>query len=82
MFHTMATIKCRRSRGYKPETKQVVTTATGQVDIRVYGLFVFYIFFMDEDEERFVLNINWHKFVVATSYATELYGETWNMPLA
>lgn len=44
MLHTMATIKCRRSKGYKQETKQVVTTVTGQDDIRVCGLFVFYIF--------------------------------------
>lgn len=78
----MATIKCRRSRDYKPETKQVVTTATGQVDIRVCGLFVFYIFFSDEDEECFGLLVNWHKVVVATSYAAELYGETGNMPSA
>lgn len=77
----MATIKHRQIRGYKPETKQVVTTATGQVDIRVCGLFVYYIFFMDEDEECFGL-LNWYKFVVATSYAAEFYGETGNMPSA
>lgn len=91
MYHNMDVMKCRRSRGYKLETKQSAKQCTTwQVDISVGdsdNFLLFFFFSMDETKEVFVLLIRQHSSVVvvvaaATSHVAVRLWEVGKTPSA
>lgn len=70
-------ITCRRSEGYKPETKWQRTVCPVDVTVKVSDVFL-YIFFIDETEKYFGCLIGRHTSVVAvaSSHDGARYGKT------